>query len=394
MAHITARTVNGRTRYLARYLDASGKERSKTFRSEASAEHFLIQAEAAKLNGAYREPAAERLTFNRWTDQWWEVWAADPDRSPTTLAAADSRLRLHLRPWFGRHKLGEIKPSLVRQWQHELHGRLAHASVLACRSLLNRILQAAEDEGVLAANPVRKVPPPRRPVDPEVIFGRTRPRIFTPTQLGQLLTHARSEDRDRLLILAGTGLRAGELCGLRRERVQLRERRLEVVTVRYDAGRFGRGYKHRPKSTAGIRVVPLAGAVVEVLARYLPGDRSSLLFPEASRYVLRHGYLRAVRQATRHGYLVSLDLRGPHDLRHTFATWLEDDGIPTRVIDELMGHAATRRPSWASERGSAMGAVYRHTTAEMEARVVRALDARLATVRSVLDGLDDGTYTG
>jgi hypothetical protein len=137
--------------------------------------------------------------------------------------------------------------------------------------------------------------------------------------------------------------------------VQLRERRLEVVTVRYDAGRFGRGYKHRPKSTAGIRVVPLAEVVAEVLGHFLPGDRRSLLFPEATRYVLRHGYLRAVRQATKGGYLVGLDLRGPHDLRHTFATWLEDDGIPTRVIDELMGHAATRRPSWASERGSPMG---------------------------------------
>jgi hypothetical protein len=138
-------------------------------------------------------------------------------------------------------------------------------------------------------------------------------------------------------VLAGTGLRVGELCGLRRERVQLRERRLEVVTVRYDAGRFGRGYKHRPKSTAGIRVVPLAGAVDDVLGRYLHGQPRSLLFPEATRYVLRHGYLRAVRQATKGGYLVGLDLRGPHDLRHTFATWLEDDGIPTRVIDELMG---------------------------------------------------------
>jgi integrase len=315
------------------------------------------------------------------------VWAGDPERSPTTLASADSRLRLHLRPRFGRCKLGEIKPSLVRQWQQELHGRLAHASVLACRSLLNRILQAAEDEGLLTSNPVGKVAPPRRPVDPEVIFGRARPRIFTPKQLGQLLAYALPEDRDWLLVLVGTGLRAGELCGLRRERVQLRERRLEVVTVRYDAGRFGRGYKHRPKSTAGIRVVPLAGAIDEVLGRCLQGERRSLLFPEATRYLLRHGYLRAVRQATKHGYLVGLDLRGPHDLRHTFATWLEDDGIPTRVIDELMGHAAIRRPSWASERGSAMGAVYRHTTAEMEARVVRTLDARLAVVRAVIDAL-------
>jgi integrase len=394
MAHITARTVNGKTRYLARYLDAGGKERSKTFRSEASAEHFLIQVEAAKLNGAYQDPAVGRLTFNQWADKWWAVWAGEPDRSPTTLASADSRLRLHLRPWFGRHKLGEIRPSLVRQWQHELHGRLAHASVLACRSLLNRILQSAEDEGLLPANPVGKVPPPKRPVDPEVIFGRTRPRVVTPKQLGQLLAHALPEDRDRLLVLAGTGLRAGELCGLRRERVRLREPQLEVVTVRYDAGRFGRGYKHRPKSTAGIRVVPLAETVAEVLSGYLPGSRGSLLFPEATRYVLRHGYLRAVRRATKCSDLVGLDLRGPHDLRHTFATWLEDDGIPTRVIDELMGHAATRRPSWASERGSAMGAVYRHTTAEMEARVVRTLDARLATVRGVLDALGDGTYTG
>jgi Phage integrase family len=121
-----------------------------------------------------------------------------------------------------------------------------------------------------------------------------------------------------------------------------------------------------PCTPSGIRVVPLASAVAEVLARYL----------------------RAVRQATRQGYLVGLDLRGPHDLRHTFATWLEDDGVPTRVIDELMGHAATRRPSWASDRGSPMGAVYRHTTAEMEDRIIRALDARLVVVRAVIDALD------
>jgi integrase len=38
-----------------------------------------------------------------------------------------------------------------------------------------------------------------------------------------------------------------------------------------------------------------------------------------------------------------VDLRGPHDLRHTFATWLEDAAIPSRVIDELMGHTSGRR---------------------------------------------------
>ena len=255
---------------------------------------------------------------------------------------------------------------------------------MACRSLLNRILQGAEDERLIPANPVGRVPPPMRPVDPEVIFGRVQPRVLTPKQVGQLLVYARPDDRAVLLVLSGTGLRAGELCGLRGARVDLGRRRLEIATVRYDAGRFGRGYKPRPKSTAGIRSIPLAGLVIEELRRRRPAERSSLLFPDAFRYRLRHAYLRAVRQARKHGRLLGLDLRGPHDLRHTFATWLED-GIPARVIDELMGHAATRRSAWAADGMSAMGAVYRHTTTAMEARIIQALDARLAEAVAVVE---------
>ena len=329
MARIQKRTRNGKPAYVARYLDPEGQERSRSFRTEREAERFLIQIEAAKLNDDnYLDPAARRLTFNQWADQWWQIWAADPDRSPTTLAAADSRLRCHLRPSFGRRRLGEITASSIRQWQYELRGKeLEHATVMACRSLLNRILQGAEDERLIPANPVGRVPPPMRPVDPEVIFGRVQPRVLTPKQVGQLLVYARPDDRAVLLVLSGTGLRAG-LCGLRGARVDLGRRRLEIATVRYDAGRFGRGYKPRPKSTAGIRSIPLAGLVIEELRRRRPAERSSLLFPDAFRYRLRHAYLRAVRQARKHGRLLGLDLRGPHDLRHTFATWLEDDGIP------------------------------------------------------------------
>jgi hypothetical protein len=68
-------------------------------------------------------------------------------------------------------------------------------------------------------------------------------------------------------------------------------------------------------------------------------------------------------------------------------TWLEDDGIPARVIDELMGHAAVRRSSWAAGGMSAMGPVYRHTTTATEARVVAALDARLGVAVDVAAAL-------
>jgi integrase len=74
-----------------------------------------------------------------------------------------------------------------------------------------------------------------------------------------------------------------------------------------------------------------------------------------------------------------LNLRGSHDPRHTFATWLEDAAIPSRVIDEVMEHAGGRHP----EHGIRMGRVYRETTPEMVARVVAAIDARLAVVLEV-----------
>jgi hypothetical protein len=81
--------------------------------------------------------------------------------------------------------------------------------------------------------------------------------------------------------------------------------------------------------------------------------------------------------------LEAVDLRGAHDFRHTFATWLEDAGIPARVINELMSHEATSRGG--QQRGSAMGAHYRHTTPEMAARIATAIEQRLTVVLEVAE---------
>ena len=291
-----------------------------------------------------------------------------------------------------------------------------------------------------------------------------------------------------MLTLLGTGLRFGELAGLRRRRVHLDRPMpvLEVGPTRYQAGRFGSGFKPRPKSDAGIRPVPLAPLVVEAIRRQLPpgNDPEDLVFtgpgggpgrsggpsvPRGARTVLsRHNLhrthqgavakladpamplrptarrvLRALRDgpqrvdqlaaqlsmsgrrpvrpatiagaleelhaaglatvdvddqdvtagcwsavpAARDPLLKAVDLHGAHDFRHTYATWLEDAGIPARVIDELMGHQASGRSG--RHRGSTIGAHYRHTTPEMAARVVAAVEERLlvvlATAEATLD---------
>jgi integrase len=340
------------------------------------------------------------------------------------------------------------------------------------------------DEGAIDTNPVHKVPPPKRRVDPEQIFGQAKRRALTPEEAGRLLACFPLFWWDHMLTLLGTGLRFGELAGLRRRRVHLDRPMpvLEVGPTRYQAGRFGSGFKPRPKSDAGIRQIPLAPSVVEAIRRQLPpgsnpedlvfsgpgggpGQRGGPSVSRGARTVLsRHNLnrtyhgamakladpvgplrptarrvLRALRDGgpqdvdqlaarlaaagrtirpatiaaalgelhtvglaaaddnnqaepagrwmalsvTRDPLLDAVDLHGAHDLRHTFATWLEDAGIPARVIDELMGHEATGRSG--EHQGSVMGAHYRHTTPEMAARVIAAVQQRLTIMLHVAE---------
>jgi hypothetical protein len=258
VGHIQRRVRNGRVTYRVRYRDPGGRERSRVFARKGDAEQFLTDTEARLLAGTWIDPRRSRRRFGGWADEWWQGWAARPRRSPAALEAAESHLRLHIRPSFEARPLGSISVLMVQRWQDTLEVKLSYTLVMACRSLLNRILQAAVDEQLIAANPVQRVRPPKRQVDPEAVFGRARRRAYTPEEFGRLLAAALPFYRDHLLVQAGTGLRSGELLGLRARRLDLGLGRLEVVEVRYDAGRFGSGYKARPKSDTSIRPVPIS----------------------------------------------------------------------------------------------------------------------------------------
>jgi integrase len=102
----------------------------------------------------------------------------------------------------------------------------------------------------------------------------------------------------------------------------------------------------------------------------LAAASAATIDPQTQRWTLQ--------PAAHHPLLEAVDLHGAHDFRHTFSTWLEDAGVPARVIDELMGHQATGRSG--RHQASAIGAHYRHTTPEMATRVVVAVEERLVVV--------------
>jgi integrase len=103
-----------------------------------------------------------------------------------------------------------------------------------------------------------------------------------------------------------------------------------------------------------VRAIPLPEQVRAAIEEGLAGcPRNGRVFagPGGNRHASRgertahsvNNYRRVYKRVIAKAKgLDHLDLHGPHDLRHTYATWLEEAGIPSRVIDELMGTPALR----------------------------------------------------
>jgi len=172
----------GRVTYQVWWLLDDGSQGAETVATKDQARDLVARKRLGVTRGAWQGLQRGQLPFSWWAEQWWEIWAADPDRSPTTLAITESRLRLYVRPWFGEKPIKRIGPADIRRWQAQLAAMVGRESLLACRSILHRILQFAQDEGAIARNPVRKVPPPKQHPDPEQLLGEAKRRAYTPEE--------------------------------------------------------------------------------------------------------------------------------------------------------------------------------------------------------------------
>jgi site-specific recombinase XerD len=135
----------------------------------------------------------------------------------------------------------------------------------------------------------------------------------------------RARDDAVLEVLYGSGLRVGELCGLRPADLDLARGRATV---------WGKGGKQR--------VVPLSEPAVAALRRWLADGRPHVAeagSPADALFLNRRGHRLSPRDVRR-----LLDRRAaapthPHALRHTFATHLLDGGADLRAVQDLLGHS-------------------------------------------------------
>ena len=142
---------------------------------------------------------------------------------------------------------------------------------------------------------------------------------------------------------AALGLRIGEVCGLRRGRIDLERRVLRVAESIGEAA--GALYSRQPKTAAGARTLPIPQPIVEILGAHIDyygrsGDEDYLFTaPEGGPLRPNHFRARVWRPACRRAGLAGL---GFHDLRRSAATAMVAAGVSVRDAQQILGHADPR----------------------------------------------------
>lgn len=254
--------------------------------------------------------------------------------SSQTVTAYQHDLELYFRflfqqSWlFDRIQLKDARAFLASQVQLDLNPKTLKRRV----ATLKHFYQYYVDQGLLPINPFALVRTPK--------VAKTLPITIDEPQVQQVLNHpveaaTQLMMRDLALVelLYGSGLRASEVVNLTIQDVNLPQRMLRIL---------GKGNKQR--------LVPITKPCQQSLSLYLKDVRANLMRDlEASQltnhvFLNHHGRKLSVRGleyilsqlAKRSG--VALHLH-PHQLRHTFATQLLDNGADLRTIQELLGHA-------------------------------------------------------
>ncbi len=229
--------------------------------------------------------------------------------------------------------MSSIDRIMVGSWVRSMVDEgLSPSRIRQAHQCLAAIMEQALDDGLIGRNPVRRVELPRLPQPDH--------RYLTTEQVSRL-AESMPECRHSTIVyvLAYGGLRWGEMAALRRGRVDVLRRRLDIGEALSDiSGRVAFG----PTKTYQTRTVHLPSFVSEMLGRHMenvPDDPGALVFTAPQGGPLRYSnFRRSVWDPARGRAGEDLEDITPHHLRHTCASLMRAAGADVKAIQQQLGH--------------------------------------------------------
>lgn len=323
--------------HAVRFTDpGTGKEKLRYFSTKKEADRARTEIET-RLDGGTYSGDAHKLTMHELVKRFRKAGyfpkGEEPLRS-TTVADYETALEERILPRWGATRVVDIRASAVEGWRNEMLEEGAGKSpVRKALIVMGRLYRFAKRDHIVTHNPTVDVG------KPTVRSRKDADERLTPEQLVELFATVKGRTRVTVRIGAGTGMREGEIFGLRWKDVDLEGRAIQV-RAQYTHGEF----VEFPKTDAGVRQVPIEPELARVLTEWKLAQKPEHKQPDslvvststggpisASNFLLREFYpaLKAAK----------LPRVVFHSLRHTYKTILVSSDTPPAVVHTILGHA-------------------------------------------------------
>lgn len=272
-----------------------------------------------------------------WVSYWLETFV-HPKVKNSTYASYKNKLTVHVLSKLGEIKLQDLKKSDFEELLNEMRMNLEASSIKAVFSVVKNCLSKAIAMNLLVDNPCVGLDLPK-------INRKTVQALSVKDQV-KLVKEVEAEQKFFSIILAlQTGLRIGEICGLKWEDIDFENNILHVnrtiQRIQYSekGNRKTKLIEIEPKSSNSQRKIPISKGLRKNLidikktskSEYVISNKNKPLEPRTIAY-----RFQIVRKK------IGLESFSFHSLRHSFATRCLEAGGNIAAISSLLGHSSTQ----------------------------------------------------
>jgi integrase len=311
------------------------RRRKRGFKTKKDAEQALSKVIYEVNNGTFVEPS--KTLFKDYFKEWLEGKRHNYSRQ--TVKNYESYLLNHISPVIGHIPLSNLTSLMIQNFIGVLrHKGLADGTVRRIFNVVNTSLNNAEKMQIIPKNPATLVDKPQ--------VKQTEMKVWEISEVRRFLEVAKDSRYYMAFHLAiTTGMRQGEILGLRWKDIDLHR---GIVYVRQTLDHDGKDFKAGAKTKSGVRSINLDPHTVEALKSHrimIAEERLKLGkdYKDNDLVVCTYkGTVISPRNLTRtwHSLIKKADLPKIrfHDLRHTHASLMLQQGEHVKVVSERLGH--------------------------------------------------------
>ena len=319
-------------KYYARFVSVTGKRPEKAFSKLQEAKLWL--QDQRYLDKHNHIGCTNNMTVDTWYD-YWEQHIIKAAVRNTTLYLYRTKYETHIKPFIGNMRLEDVKPIHCQEIINQGLEKYAYNSILEARIRLKQIFDAAVENQLIEQSPVTKsVKMPKKPL--------TERRVLTVQEQKLLVDHItrkRLKHRDQAIFILETGLRCGEMMGLKWEDVDWEKHSIHIQRTLIYRGDTKTLEEHPPKSRTGDRIVPLTDTAYQILLdhkkRKIVG---TYVFQGEKGEITSNNTYDAWLRGICH--TLKIDLVSMHVLRHSFATRCIENGMQPKTLQKILGHSS------------------------------------------------------